>query len=336
MTTEAAASPFVAGPRRAVPVALVVLAVALAAGWALPAIITSTLLLTLATQALINGVLATGVGFLVKQNGVVSFGHAVFYGMGAYVIALALKTGTVSAELAILAALAIPTLLAFGLGLVIVRIPGVAFSMLTLAIDQAFYEVVLKWRELANGDDGLAISFPRELFGVETALFQRPGSMFTVCWVALVLVVAGLYWLSRSQLGLLTEAIRENEERSRFIGYRTVVPRALIYAVSAFIGALGGVLFALYNTFVSPEILHWTLSGSALIMAIIGGTRALWGPALGAVVFFFLKDIVGDATEHWPAIIGLILIAVTVLLPQGLSGALLKARDRAFGRRAAP
>lgn len=333
--TTAATSGFAAAPRRALPLALILVALAVAAGFALPAVIASTLLLTLAVQALINGVLAMGVGFLLKQNGVVSFGHAVFYGLAAYTIALALKYQAMPAEIAILLALVVPTALAFLLGLVIVRIPGVAFSMLTLAIGQAFYEVVLKWRELANGDDGLAISFPRQLFGLDTAVFQRPGSMFTVCWIALVLVIAGLYWLCRSQLGLLTDAIRENEERARFIGYRTVVARATIYAVSALVAAVGGVLFALYNTFVSPEILHWNLSGSALIMAIIGGTRLLWGPALGAVIFFFLKDIVGDATEHWPAIIGIILILVTVLLPEGLSGALMRVWDRLRVRGAA-
>jgi branched-chain amino acid transport system permease protein len=264
----------------------------------------------------------------------VSFGHAVFYGLAAYIIALALKHQAMPTEVAILVALVVPAALAFAFGLVIVRIPGVAFSMLTLAIGQAFYEVVLKWRELANGDDGLAVSFPRQLFGLEIAVFQNPASMFTVCWIALVLIIGGLYWFSRSQIGLLTEAIRENEERARFVGYRTVAPRALVYAVSAFVASVAGVLFALYNAFVSPEILHWSLSGSALIMAIVGGTGVLWGPALGAVIFFFLKDIVGDATEHWPAIIGIILILVTVLLPEGFSGAVRKAFDRLAGRRA--
>ncbi len=335
MTSDAAAGAAdTAAERRAVPLGLLGFAAAVAVGFAVP-MAAPTLFLTLATQALISGLLAMGIGFLLKQNGVVSFGHAAFYGLAAYTVALALKHQAMPAELAIVLALTLTTALALLLGFVIVRIPGIAFSMLTLAIGQALYEVVLKWRELANGDDGLAISFPSRLFGVDVGVFQRPGSMFTICWIALALTIAGLSWVSRSHLGLLTEAIRENEERARFIGYRTVAPAAAIYAISAFVAALGGVLFALYNTFVSPDVLHWTLSGSALIMAIIGGTRALWGPALGAVIFFFLKDIAGDATEHWPAIIGLILIAVTILLPGGVSRLLIALRDRLLRREAA-
>jgi branched-chain amino acid transport system permease protein len=327
VTARGIAAPGAAGAaRRLAPPALAVLVVALLAGAALPAVVGSALLLTLLTQATINGMLATGVGFLVKQNGVVSFGHAVFFGAAAYTIGVVLKHRALPVELAILLALALPTVFAFLLGLVIVRIPGVAFSMLTLAVGQAFYELVFKWRELANGDDGLAIDLPRAIFGAPVEIFQRPSSMFVVCWSALVLVIGGLYLLSRSDFGRLTEAIRENEERTRFIGYETVVPRAAIYAISAFIAAVGGVLFALYNGFVSPESLHWSLSGSALVMAIVGGTRVLWGPALGAVIYFFFKDIAGDLTEHWPAIIGGMLIVVTVLLPGGIAGGLVRLR----------
>ena len=307
------------------------LALALALGVALPAAVPSVLMMTLLTQAVISGVVATGVGFLVKQNGVVSFGHAAYYGLAGYAIALLLKYKVMPAEIAILLALAVPTLLAFLLGLVIVRIPGVAFSMLTLAVGQALHEFVVKARHVAGGDDGLAISLPQTLFGLGIGTFQRPHTMFIVCWTVLVLVIFGLYLLVRSPFGQLTEAIRENEERARFLGYQTVVPRALVYALSALIAALAGTLFALYNAFVSPEVLHWALSGSALIMAIIGGPKLLWGPALGAVIFFFLKDFAGDLTEHWPAMIGIILIAVTVVLPTGIAGALVRLAQRVRG-----
>ena len=311
---------------------VVTLAVAIATGLVLPAVVPSVLFMTLMTQAVINGVLATGVGFLVKQNGVVSFGHAAFFGLAAYTIALSMKYRLMPPEAAIILALVVPVLLALLLGLVIMRIPGVAFSMLTLAVGQALFEVVLRWRELANGEDGLAIKFPAEVFGVAVGLFQNPHRMFLVCWIALVLVMFGIHVLTASRFGRLTEAIRENEERARFIGYRTVVPRALVYAVSALVAAVAGVLFALYNAFVSPDALHWSLSGSALIMAIIGGPRLLWGPAFGAVIFFFFKDLAGDFSEHWPAMIGVTLIVVTVLLPEGAGGALARSLARLRAR----
>ena len=309
---------------------------ALLAGLALPWLVSSALFFTLMTQAVISALLALGVGFLVRQNGVVSFGHAVFFGLAAYTIALAAKYAALPAEAAIALALLIPTALAFLLGLVIVRSPGIAFSMLTLAVGQAFYEVAYRWRELANGDDGLAIRLPRHLFGLEIGFFQRPASMFAVCWIALIGALALLHCVSASHFGRLTAAIRENEERARFIGYATVGPRAAIYAMSAFVAALAGVLFALYNAFVSPDILHWSLSGSALIMAIIGGTRVLWGPILGAIVFFFFKDVASGYTEHWQAMIGASLIVVTVLLPSGLAGALHALVTRRGERREEP
>ena len=230
--------------------------------------------------------------------------------------------GYLPIELALIAALVVPTLLAFLLGLVITRIPGVAFGMLTLACAQAFYEMALKVRGLANGDDGLAITFPSRVFGIDVTLFQDPHAMFVVCWVVLMIVLGGLWLLMRSPFGLLTAAIKTNEERARFIGYETLLPRAAIFALSALLAAIAGVLATFYNAFISPDMLHWTLSGSALIMAIIGGTAAVWGPALGAIVFFFIKEIAGDATEHWPAVIGAILIVVTVFVPAGLSGLL--------------
>ncbi len=304
------------------------LGIAIVAGSMLPLAVTSTLAITLLTQAVIGGILATAVGLVIRQTGLVSFGHAAFFGLAGYFIALPAKHGLWPLELSIVLAIAVPTLLALLLGLVIVRIPGVAFSMLTLAIGQAFHEFAVRARLVTGGDDGLSINLPRTVFGVATEVFQRPQTMFVICWVALVGVLFGLHLLVRSRFGRVTTAIRENEERARFLGYQTVVPRALIFAISALIGSIAGTLFALYNGFVSPESLHWSLSGSALIMAIVGGTRLLWGPALGAVVFFFFKDVAGDLTEHWPAMIGLMLIAVTVALPMGISGALTKLLDR--------
>jgi branched-chain amino acid transport system permease protein len=128
--------------------------------------------------------------------------------------------------------------------------------------------------------------------------------------------------LLHSRFGGITEAVRDNEERARFIGIRTVVPRAAVYALSAAITASAGVLAALNTGFVSPETLHWSLSGVALMMVVVGGTKVLWGPALGAAVYFLAKDVLGDHAQHWMAIFGIALIVVIVYAPEGLSGLL--------------
>lgn len=304
-----------------VPLRIVALMVGAAVvGIAIPQFVGSMLFLSLLTQAVIGATLATGVGFLIRQNAAVSFGHAAYFGLAVYSIGLLLRFEIASVEFALLFALIVPTLLALLLGLVIVRIPGVAFAMLTLAIGQAFHELAIKGQALTNGEDGFAIDLPRHLFGLSVRTFQSPSSMFLVCWFVFAAVLFGLYFLTRSPFGRLTSAIRENEERARFIGYETLLPRALIYAVSAFIAALAGILSALYNGFVSPGVLHWSLSGTALIMAVIGGPKLIWGPAFGAIIFFFLKDMAGNVTEHWLAVIGTIVIVVTVMMPTGIGG----------------
>ena len=312
-------------------VSLLVVGVA-AIGFLVPMFVKSQLALTLLTQAVIYAILATAIGFMIRQNGLTSFGHAAFFGLAAYTLALNGKFGAMPAEVAILVAIALPAALAFFAGLIIVRLPALAFSMLTLAVAQSFHEIFLRWRQLANGDDGMAVRLPSSLFGLDISIFQMPSHMFVVCWVLLVLVIGALSLLARSHFGVLTVAIRENEERARYVGYETLIPRALIFALSAAVAALAGVLNVIYNAFVSPGVLHWGLSGEALIMAIIGGTQAIWGPALGAVIFFMLKDVASDLTEHWPAIMGVTLIVVTVLLPHGTSG-LLATLVRRFGGR---
>lgn len=310
---------------------LLVTAVVAAVGFALPFLGVPMTTISLLAQASIVGVLATAVGFLVRQSGFVSFGHAAFYGGSAYLIALLAAHSKLSAEVILIAAPFIVLVAGFSLAFIMLRTSGVAYSMLSLAAAQACYELMMKWRSIANGEDGLAIKLPREVFGMPLSIFQRPDSMFMICWGVLVVIVLALWFLSRSHFGTLTLAIKNNEERVRFLGYETLLPRAIIIALSAFIAAIGGVLFALYNGFVTPAALHWSLSGEALVIAIIGGTRAAWGPALGAFIFIFLRDIAGNNTTHWQGIVGITLIVVTVLLPNGLSGALVTLWSRVRG-----
>lgn len=319
--------------KRLLPVAA---SVGLAAcGFALPALGASILVLTQLTQAVIWALLATSVGMLVRQNGLVSFGHAAFFGLSAYIVALAAAHQTGPMEASIVFAIVTMGALAFVVGLAFLRLSGVAFSMMSLALAQGFHEIFLRWRTLGNGEDGLRIQLPARLFGLDSSVFQRADTMFPISWAMLMLCLGGMIVLARGHFGMLTIAIRENEERVRFIGYRTELPRALIYALSAMMAAAAGVLFALYNGFVTPEALDWSLSGEALIMAIIGGSRQIWGPAAGAVLFFFLKSGLGDVTEHWQGIIGAALIVAVVALPSGLSGLLSRlsiSRPSARGR----
>lgn len=283
-------------------------------------LITSPLMLSLLAQATFAAIFAVGVGFLIRQNGMVSFGHAAFYGLPGYMIGMLLPGASMPAEVVIIGAVVLTGILGFAIGLVIVRVHGIAFGMLTLAIGQGLYVAVTRVRGITGGHDGMNLRLPRELFGLPLKFLQQPQGMLIVSWLVLMLILVSIWLFSRSHWGRLTEGIRDNEERIRFLGYATLLPRALVFAASTVVAAIGGVMFVIYNTFISPDAVHWTASGSALIMAILGGAGSTWGPALGAFVYFLLKHAAGSYTTHWLSIIGVALILVSVAFPNGLAG----------------
>lgn len=308
--------------------------VALAFGLAVTQLVTSGTLLSLFTQAVIYAIFAIGIGVLLRQNGMVSFGHALYFGGAGYGIGILLQGQLMPAELAIVLTLVGLTALAFVIGLIIVRVPGIAFGMLTLAIGQMAFLMASRARGVTGGADGMNIDWPSTLFGLSQSVLLKPANMFLLCWSVLVLVLLALALLLRSRLGSITEAVRDNEERARFIGITTLLPRAGVYALSALVTGVAGILSSLNTGFVSPENLHWSLSGMTLMMVVVGGARALWGPALGAVVYFLFKDILGDYATHWMSIFGLALISVIVFSPHGIAGALL--RLTTLGKRGEP
>ena len=295
---------------------------ALALGAAVAFGLSSGTLLSLLTQATHYAIFALGVGLLLRQNGMVSFGHALYFGSSGYVVAILLQMKAMPAEAAVLVAVLGLTAFAFVIGLVIVRVPGVAFSMLTLAVGQMAFLTASRSRGVTGGADGMNVEWPSTLFGIETSLLLEPAGMLLLSWTVLVVLLLALGVLLRGRFGSITEASRDNEERARFIGIRTLLPRAAVYALSGGITSLAGVLAALNTGFISPESLHWSLSGVALMMVVVGGTRVLWGPALGAAVYFLAKDVLGDHVQYWMAIFGTALIVVIVFAPEGLSGAL--------------
>jgi branched-chain amino acid transport system permease protein len=302
---------------------LLVSVLALLLGLGVVSLVSSGTVLSLFTQAIVYAVFALGIGVLLKQNGMVSFGHALYFGSAGYLLGILLQLQVASAETIIVLTLFIITVIGFIFGLIIVRVPGVAFGMLTLAIGQMFYLTASRARGFTGGADGMNIDWPSTLFGMPVSQILKPGAMFLISWTTLVVVMFLVACLLRSRFGAITEAVRDNEERARFIGISTLLPRASVYALSALISAVAGVLSALNTGFVSPENLHWSLSGMTLMMVVVGGFKVLWGPALGAVVYFIFKDILGDYANHWMTIFGVVLIAVIVFSPTGIAGALM-------------
>lgn len=296
--------------------------IALALGVVVSSLVGSNTVLSLISQAIIYAIFAIGIGVLLKQNGMVSFGHALYFGGAGYGMGLLLQMQLMPAELAIVVTLIGIAALAFSIGLVIVRVPGIAFGMLTLAIGQMAFHTASRARGITGGADGMNLDWPSTLFGVSQSVLLKPTNLFLLSWCTLVLVLVLLTVLLRSRFGSITEAVRDNEERARFIGITTVLPRAAIYTLSAVVTGVAGILSSLNTGFVSPESLHWSLSGVTLMMVVVGGFKVLWGPALGAVVYFMFKDILGDYATHWMSIFGIALICVIVFLPTGIAVAL--------------
>jgi len=295
---------------------------ALLVGVAIMWLTSSSGMLGIFTQAVIYAIFALGVGVLLKQNGLVSFGHALYFGGAGYGIGVLLQLQWMPAEWALLAVLVAMGLAAFLIGLVIVRVPGIAFGMLTLAIGQMIYLLAIRARGITGGSDGMSINWPATLFGFPQATLLKPAVLFMIAWVLMLLVTYVLLWILQTRFGAITEAVRDNEERARFIGIPTTVPRAAVYALSAMITAVAGLLSSLNTGFISPEGLHWSVSGVTLLMVVIGGFKRAVGPIIGAIVFVLLKDLLGEYATYSMAIFGTILIAVIVFSPEGIVGAL--------------
>ncbi|WP_042429112.1 branched-chain amino acid ABC transporter permease [Comamonas granuli] len=294
---------------------------ALLAGAAIMLLTTSSSLLGMFTQAVIYAIFALGVGVLLKQNGLVSFGHALFFGAAGYGMGVVLALDWMPAEWALLAVLLAIGVLAFLIGLVIVRVPGIAFGMLTLAIGQMAYLLASRARGLTGGADGMSVNWPATLFGLPQSVLLKPATLFMIAWVLMVLVTVALLLILRTRFGAITEAIRDNEERARFIGFTTTVPRALVYALSAMVTGIAGLLSVFNTGFVSPENLHWSVSAITLLMVVVGGFKKALGPIVGAILYFLFKDLLGEYATHSMAIFGAILILVIVFAPDGVLGA---------------
>ncbi|HYM32977.1 MAG TPA: branched-chain amino acid ABC transporter permease [Candidatus Cybelea sp.] len=278
----------------------------------------------LAGRVLVLGLAAMGLNLLLGFTGVLSFGHAAYFGLGAYGAGLTLRYLVHSTPLAMLAGTLLGGLAGALFGLLIVRRRGVYFAMCTIAFGQIWYYIAYSWNEFTGGFDGLR-DFHREPigFGPLTLDITSGGTSFYFFVLAIFAVAVGLMGLLlRSPFGRTLRAIRENERRARFLGIPVERHIWLSFSISCFFTALAGTLYALLNNFADPLALHYSLSGYFVIMTVMGGMRTFWGPLLGAALFVVLQDYVSSMTVNWMSFIGLLFILVVLFFPRGLLGML--------------
>lgn len=276
----------------------------------------------LASRVLVFGLAAMALNFLLGFTGVLSFGHAAYFGLGAYGAALTIKYLLPSTPLSILVGVAAGTVAGALVGALIVKLRGVYFAMVTIAFAQVFYFVTFRWNSVTGGDDGLT-GWTRQAIHLGILNLDILGSDKTFYYLLLVMfaiAVGAMALLLRSPFGRTLIAIRENEQRARFLGIPIEQHIWLAFVISSLFASLAGALYALLNNFVDPRSLYWTQSGNFVIMAVLGGMRSFWGPLLGAAIFVVLQDYVSSQTANWMSFIGVFFVLVVVFFPRGVLG----------------
>ena len=282
--------------------------------------------ISFATRILIYAMAAASLNLVLGYGGMVSFGHAAFFGAGAYIVGILAFEGVTSLWISWPMAIAAAALAALVIGAISLRTRGVYFIMITLAFAQMMYYVFVSLKAY-GGDDGLSLSSRSTGLGVSLSN--------DFAWYYLVLVLLGiilflLHHLLHSRFGRVIEAIRENEARATAVGYPVYRYKLLCFVISGAIAGLAGALIANQTSYVGPALLHWVQSGTLMIMVILGGVGRFWGGPVGAVVLLALEELfsgsalLGSYSLHWQLPVGIILLAVVMFAPQGIAGAFAK------------
>jgi len=276
----------------------------------------------LGARVLVLALAAMSVNFLLGFTGVLSFGHAAYFGLGAYGAGFALKFLAPSTPLSLLCGMLLGGVAGAALGSLIVRRRGVYFAMVTIAFGQVLYYVAFQWSSLTGGDDGLR-GFSRQPldFGFASVdILSNETAFYYFILACFAIVVAIMGYILGSPFGRTMIAIRENERRARFLGIAIERHIWIAFTLSCFFMGFAGALYALVNNFADPRGLHYSQSGDFVIMAVMGGMRNFWGPLLGAAVFVVLQDYVSSVTVNWMSFVGLLFILVVLFFPRGLLG----------------
>ena len=287
--------------------------------------------ITLATKVIILGIAGIGLNLALGYGGLISFGHAAFFGIGGYVAAIMSKHAlngellfeiplaiSGSSEMLIIWPLAIIISAFFSLliGLLSLRTSGVYFIMITLAFAQMLYYFSISWPSY-GGEDGLSMHMRNTLPFINT---MNPLNFFLICLAWFFIAIFITSKLINSPYGMALQATKQNEERVKSVGIETFKVKLIVFVFSGAITGLAGSLYADLNRFVSPSMLNWHTSGEIMVFVILGGIARLYGPLLGASFFIILEQTLGLYTENWQFWLGLILILEILFARSGIMG----------------
>ncbi|MBN2232226.1 MAG: branched-chain amino acid ABC transporter permease [Deltaproteobacteria bacterium] len=273
------------------------------------------------TEIFIMGLFAMSFNLLLGYTGLLSFGQAGFFGVGAYAAALLILNNCSSLGLILAAGILGGGVAAAVIGYFCVKRDEIYFAMITLGFGMMLYTIAHNWIEVTGGSDGLPVSaVPAFGFaGLEIQLAE-PRNMYLFVLAVSLGEVYLLWRLVRSPFGLLLSAVRENKERLAFVGANVAVVRLVSFTIAGALAGLAGGLFCLFNCMATPDFMHWSYSARPVLMTILGGSGIFLGPACGAAIFFVLEQLITNVTENWMIVLGAILIPVVVYFPRGILG----------------
>jgi branched-chain amino acid transport system permease protein len=295
-----------------------------------------TLTLRTAIEILYFGLFATAFNLLFTHGGMLSFGFNASFAASAYAFALFTNYApSLSPPFAIVLAIAGGGFISAFIGGFCVRLNVGYFSLLTLAFAQFLYAIALKWRSVTKGEDGLIVRPP----SIDLPFFGSAdlGSIPTLYYVTLAIVCICLLlnWMfMRTPLGFSIILCKENEERAKFLGYNTYLFKLAVFTVSGTFAGVAGIVFAIFQKLVSPDLFGLGPAGDVLMVTILGGSGTYFGPMIGAVTYHFLQDFLSRTTEHWRLFVGLLFVFVILFAPDGIAGSLARLR-RQFARSSA-
>jgi branched-chain amino acid transport system permease protein len=286
--------------------------------------------LTLFTRVLILAMAALSLNLIMGFGGMVSFGHAAYLGIGGYAVGILAKEGVGSGFVQWPVAIAASMLYALVVGALSLRTRGVHFIMITLAFAQMVYYVAMGL-DRYGGDDGLTI-YQRSRFGGPIDLNNKT-LFYYLCFALLLASVYFVWRIVNSRFGLVIQGARSNERRMRAIGFPTFRYRLVCFVIAGAMCGLAGALLANQTNFISPAMMHWTRSGDLIVIAVLGGMQAMFGPLIGAMTFLLLQEGLSRITDYPDLILGPVLLLVALYVHGGIDGLIAGARGAAGASR---
>lgn len=268
-------------------------------------------------------VFATSLNLLVGYGGMVSFGHGLFYGLGAYSFALLMQKAGTSIPLAFLLTVLISAAVATVIGAICIRLKEIYFSFLTLAFQMLLHSLIIAWTPVTGGDQGLTGGLPRpEFLGIR---LDDPRHLYLFCCFVLVASLFVMYHFVQSPFGYTLRMTRDNPRRTAFLGVQVWHARLLAFVVAGVFGSIGGLLISLFVSSAYPDFAYWTISGEGVFMILLGGIGVFLGPLVGAIVLLLLSDVVTGFTEYFGLVLGVVILCFALGLRKGLLGTLWEA-----------